>query len=153
MQKIFYAMQRRAYAIPDIIVGISEDMRNKLLEQGVPRDRTEVILNWFDDKSVHEVAWEDNRFVKKHNMTKNKFYVQYAGTMGYVFDYRMVIETAKRLAEYDDIQIQMIGMGSQREEFEQAVKNQDSLISFFFLWNPRKWFQTYIVLVQFVLSL
>lgn len=122
MQKIFYAMQRRAYAIPDIIVGISEDMRNKLLEQGVPRDRTEVILNWFDDKSVHEVAWEDNRFVKKHNMTKNKFYVQYAGTMGYVFDYRMVIETAKRLAEYDDIQIQMIGMGSQREEFEQAVK-------------------------------
>lgn len=118
MQDIFYYLQRKAYKIPDIIVGISEDMRQKILEQGVPFDRTEVIVNWFDDTSVREIPWEENRFVAKYQMQRDKFYVQYAGTMGYVFDYQMVIEVAKRLSTYSDIEIQMIGMGSQREVFE-----------------------------------
>lgn len=122
MQRIFYFLQKKAYRIPNVIVGISEDMRLKLIEQGVPREKTEVIVNWFDDKSVKEISWEENRFVKKHSMDKDKFYVQYAGTMGFVFDYKMVIEVAKRLLPYKDIVIQMIGMGSQREEFENEVK-------------------------------
>lgn len=123
MQRIFYFLQKKAYRIPDIIVGISEDMRLKLIEQGVPREKTEVIVNWFDDKSVKEITWEENRFVRKHCMEKDKFYVQYAGTMGFVFDYKMVIEVAKRLHPYKNIVIQMIGMGSQREEFELAVRD------------------------------
>lgn len=122
MQRVFYFLQKKAYRIPDVIVGISEDMRLKLIEQGVPREKTEVIVNWFDDKTVKEISWEENRFVRKHGMEKNKFYVQYAGTMGFVFDYKMVIEVAKRLKSYKDIVIQMIGMGSQRDEFETAVK-------------------------------
>lgn len=106
-------------------MGISEDMRLKLIEQGVPREKTEVIVNWFDDSAIREIDWSENRFVKKYGMVPEKFYVQYAGTMGYVFDYKMVIEVAERLAKYEDIQIQMIGMGSQREEFENAVKSRD----------------------------
>lgn len=123
MQKVFYFLQKQAYKVPDVIVGISEDMRLKLIEQGVPREKTDVVLNWFDDRSVHEVTWENNRFVRKYSMTPDKFYVQYAGTMGFVFDYKMVIEVAKRLRSYKDIVIQMIGMGSQREEFELAVRD------------------------------
>lgn len=125
MQSIFYNLQRIAYKIPDVIVGISEDMRMKLIEQGVPKEKTEVIFNWFDDKSVREIPWEENRFVVKHNMSKDKFYVQYAGTMGFVFDYKIVIEVAKRLEAYPDIEIQMIGMGSQRSEFEDAVRGYE----------------------------
>ena len=52
------------------------------------------IVNWFDDMTVQEISWEDNRFVKKYNLSEHKFYVQYAGTMGYVFDYEMVLTVA-----------------------------------------------------------
>lgn len=117
MQKIFFALQKIAYRKADLMVGISEDMRDKIMEQGVPYEKTEVVVNWFDDKSVHYVPWEENRFVKKYNMTPDKFYVQYAGTMGYVFDYKIVLEVAKLLKDYTDIEIQMIGMGSQKETF------------------------------------
>ena len=85
MQQVFFALQKIAYRKADVIVGISEDMRDKIMEQGVPREKTRVVLNWFDDKSVHHVDWDDNRYVKKQSMDKNKFYVQYAGTMGFVF--------------------------------------------------------------------
>ena len=124
IQTVFYALQRIAYKKSDIITAISEDMKDKLIEQGVSKDKIKVILNWFDDSSVHEVPWSDNRFVKKHNMSPEIFYVQYAGTMGYVFDYNMVVTVAEKLKEHKDIVFQMIGEGSQKEAFIQTAKDR-----------------------------
>jgi len=124
MQQFFYSLQKNAYKNSDIMVVISEDMKTKLMEQGVPQEKIRVIVNWFDDSSVHEVSWEDNMFVKKYQMTSDKFYVQYAGTMGYVFDYKMVLQVAKLLMPYTDIVIQMIGEGSQKEAFITESKKE-----------------------------
>ncbi len=82
------------------------------------------MVNWFDDTSVQEVWWDENRFVEKYKMEKDKFYVQYAGTMGYVFDYKMVLNVAKLLQPYNDIEIQMIGEGSQKEAFISEAKGE-----------------------------
>ena len=30
-------------------------MKDKLIEQGVPNEKIEVIVNWFDDRTVSEV--------------------------------------------------------------------------------------------------
>lgn len=117
IQKIFYLLQKIAYKKADVIVAISEDMKQKLIEQNVESSKIRVIVNWFDDQSVRYVNWENNRFVKKYDMKKNKFYIQYAGTMGYVFDYLMVVEIAKKLECFKDIEIQMIGAGSQKDDF------------------------------------
>lgn len=125
MQKIFYTLQKIAYKKADYITAISEDMKVKLMEQGVPEKKIKVIVNWFDDQSVHKVEWNDNRFVKKYNMNTNKFYVQYAGTMGYVFDYKMVLKVAEKLKEDSDIIFQMIGTGSQKDAFIQAAKEKN----------------------------
>lgn len=124
MQAIFYRLQKIAYKKSDIITAISADMKDKLIEQGVANDKIRVIVNWFDDSSVHEVSWSDNRFVKKYRMSPEKFYVQYAGTMGYVFDYEMVLNVADKLNEHRDIVFQMIGEGSQKEAFMQAAKDK-----------------------------
>ena len=131
-QKVFYGLQKIAYKKSDFIVGISEDMRVKLLEQGVPADKIHVILNWYDDKAVHYVPWDENRFVKKYNMTHEEFYVQYAGTMGYVFDYRAVLNVASLLQDHKDIVFQMIGAGSQKDVFvREAEKRGLSNIRFY----------------------
>lgn len=124
MQRIFYTLQKIAYKKADVITVISEDMKHKVVEQGVDPKKIEVIVNWFDDNSVHEVKWEDNRFVKKYNMSKDIFYVQYAGTMGYVFDYQAVLSVADRLKERKNIVFQMIGMGSQKQVFMMEAKNR-----------------------------
>lgn len=124
MQRIFYSLQKIAYKKADVITAISEDMKTKLMEQGVSEDKIRVIVNWFDDSSVHEVAWADNRFVKKYELDPNTFYVQYAGTMGYVFDYKMVLQVAERLKNHQDIVFQMIGEGSQKKAFIQAAEEK-----------------------------
>lgn len=124
MQQIFFSLQKIAYKKADVITAISEDMKIKLVEQGVSEDKIRVIVNWFDNSSVHEVAWQDNRFVKKYNLDPTIFYVQYAGTMGYVFDYEIVLQVANQLRDYHDIVFQMIGEGSQKDEFIQSAKEK-----------------------------
>lgn len=124
MQKIFFVLQKIAYRKANYITVISDDMKQKVIEQGVPENKIVTIVNWFDDTSVREIQWDDNRFVKKHNLTNEKFYVQYAGTMGYVFDYKMVLKVAKILKDYKDIEFQMIGQGSQKNIF---IKEKEEL--------------------------
>ncbi len=124
MQKFFFRLQKMAYEKSTIITAISEDMKTKLLEQGVPEEKIRVIVNWFDDKSVREIPRKDNLFIKKYNMQRDQFYVQYAGTMGYVFDYNMVLSVARLLQEHDDIIFQMIGEGSQKTAFIEEAKRQ-----------------------------
>lgn len=125
MQTVFFFLQKIAYKKADIIIAISEDMKIKLIEQGVLEDKIKVIVNWFDDQSVHRVKWENNRFVKKYDMSQEKFYVQYAGTMGYVFDYKMVLEVAEKMKEDNDIIFQMIGTGSQKDVFIREAKKRN----------------------------
>jgi glycosyltransferase involved in cell wall biosynthesis len=124
MQKFFYRFQKTAYRRADVITVISEDMKARVVAQGVPAEKVKVIVNWYDDSFVHEIPWEENLFVKKYNMSRKKFYVQYAGTMGFVFDYKMVLEVASRLKKYDDIVFQMIGFGSQYDQFIAEAKER-----------------------------
>jgi len=128
----FYALQKIAYSFSDILTVISEDMKRKVIEQGAKEERIYPIVNWFDDRSVHEVNWSENRFVNKYNLTKNKFYIQYAGTMGYVFDYKMVLNVAEKLSDYRDIEFHMIGQGSQKESFIKEAKERglDNIVFF-----------------------
>jgi glycosyltransferase involved in cell wall biosynthesis len=120
----FYTTQKFAYKYSDVITVISEDMKIKVMEQGVDERKIHPIPNWFDDQSVHEVDWIDNRFVKKYDLSSDKFYVQYAGTMGYDFDYKMVINVAEKLKKYRDIEFHMIGQGSQKDLFMSEAKKK-----------------------------
>lgn len=124
MQKVFYAFHKIAYKKADHISVISDDMKQKVMEQGVPPEKITVIPDWYDDKSVREIPWDENLFVQKYGMRRDIFYVQYAGTMGFNFDYRMVLRVADILRGEKNIVFQMIGFGSQKDVFQAAVKEQ-----------------------------
>lgn len=123
MQKIFFMFQKIAYKKADHITVISEDMKVKLLEQGVSEEKISVIVNWFDDQAVKEISWADNKFVKKYDIKNDKFFVQYAGGMGYVFDYEKIIYAASKLKDNQNIVFQMIGDGSLKNKFVEEAKS------------------------------
>lgn len=124
MQTIFYKLQKRGYKKANVITVISEDMKTRVIAQGVPAAKVRVIVNWYDDSFVREIPWEENKFVQKYHMSKDVFYVQYAGTMGFVFDYKMVLAVAENLKKYKDIVFQMIGFGSQYDQFKAEAKEK-----------------------------
>ena len=110
-------LQKPCYKIPSIITVLSDDMKDIVVKEGASQDSTYVVPAWFDVSTAREVPILENRFIKKYNIDSSKFYVQFAGTIGYVFNYKTVIEVAKRLKNEKDIIFQMIGDGTTKEKF------------------------------------
>ena len=110
-------MQKPCYRMATAITVLSEDMKTKVVEQGASPDDVYVVPAWYDVSTTREISVEENRFLQKYNLTKDKFCVQFAGTIGFVFNYKTVIELAKRLKAHTDIEIQIIGDGNVKNDF------------------------------------
>lgn len=115
-------IQKFSYKMSSIITVLSEDMKRKVIEQGVPSEKIRVVPAWYDDKAVKEIPIEDNKFFKKFNIPTDKFYVQFAGTIGYVFNYKAILEAATILKDEADIIFQIIGDGNVKQKFIDEAK-------------------------------
>ena len=134
--KVVYAilliLQNYVYKTSDKIVVISEDMRQSFLKKHIKEEKLITIPNWYDSTTVKEVSQSDNQFIKKYDIDRSKFIVQYAGNIGYTFNYHAVIEVAKLLKGNDNIEFHMIGTGGFEEDFKRdASENNLDNIRFF----------------------
>lgn len=116
-------LQKPCYKIPQIITVLSDDMKDIVVKEGARPNDTHVVSAWFDVSTVKEIPIQENKFIKKYGIDTSKFYVQFAGTIGYVFNYKTVIEVAKILINETDIVFQMIGDGTTKNEFIRAAND------------------------------
>ncbi|MEA5026324.1 MAG: glycosyltransferase family 4 protein [Erysipelotrichaceae bacterium] len=121
--EILRIIQKPCYKLPAVIIVLGEDMKAKVVEQGADPEKVFVIPAWFDINSTKEISIDDNKFIKKYAISSAKFIVQYAGTVGYVFNYHTVIELAKRIIDYENIVIHIIGDGNVKRKFIQETTN------------------------------
>lgn len=117
LYNVLRIMQKPCYKMADAIVVLGEDMKTKVVEQGAKAENVFVVEAWYDVTNMREIPREQNRFLQKHQISDDKFCVQFAGTIGYVFNYKTVIELAKKLLPYEDIVIQIIGDGNVKNQF------------------------------------
>ncbi|MEG0409103.1 MAG: glycosyltransferase family 4 protein [Bacilli bacterium] len=119
---ILRIIQKPCYYFSSAILVLSEDMKQKVIELGVKSEKIYVVPAWFDVNTIREIETKDNRFIKKYDIPTDKFYLQFAGTIGYVFNYETVIELAKRLKQENNIIIQIIGEGNVKNQFMAETK-------------------------------
>jgi colanic acid biosynthesis glycosyl transferase WcaI len=125
---IFRNLQKFAYLLSDKIVVLSEDMKKIIINEGVQDKKIRTIPAWYDDAAVYEISEEANRFLKKYDIEPGKFVVQFAGTIGYVFNYKLVLKIAELLENHTNIVFQIIGDGAFKDNFmreanEKHLKN------------------------------
>lgn len=120
----FRLLQKIAYALSTKIAVLSEDMRDKLMAEGVKKDKIVIVPAWYDDAVAMEVPKEDNKFLKKYDLNHKEFIVQFAGTIGYVFNYKLVLDTAELMKNDLEIRFQMIGDGLFKKPFVEEAKTR-----------------------------
>ncbi len=125
LYNIFRVLNKPCYKLATAMSVLSEDMKDKLMAEGASAEKVHIVPAWFDVKTAREVLPEENRFIAKYNIPQDKFYVQFAGTVGYVFNYKTVIELAKRLQDEENIVIQIVGDGNAKERFVAEVESLD----------------------------
>ncbi len=125
-------MQKPCYKMAAAVVVLGEDMKTKVVEQGAAPERVFIVPAWYDVKNIREIPRRENRFIEKYSIPDDKFYVQFAGTVGYVFNYHTVIELAERLKTEKNIEIQIVGDGNVKQKFQKEASLRDlSNISFY----------------------
>lgn len=134
--EIFRYVQKFLYSLCERIVAMSEDMKTALVEEGVKPEKITVISNWFDTALFRTRPYTENRFVEKYNLSMDKFYIQFAGVIGYVFDYGMFISAAELLMPYKDIVFLLIGDGNLKDTVLAEIEKRGVTNIRYFPWQP-----------------
>ena len=119
--KIGRKVEDYTYKCADVIIVISQSMKENIMKKGVPEEKIRVVSNWIDTDAVRPVEKENNRLYEEFGIDKEKFTVVYAGNFGAAQGAQVVLEAAKLLP---DIQFVIFGGGS---GFEEAKKQAESL--------------------------
>lgn len=128
--KIGRIIEDYTYKNADRIIVISNDIKQNIINKGVPKEKIVVVPNWIDSDVIHPVIKDDNYLFSKYNISKDKFTVVYAGNLGYAQNIEVIIKTAELLKEYKDIQFVIFGRGAQEDEYKEMSANLDNILFF-----------------------
>lgn len=124
LYNVFRIIQKIEYAFCTKVAVLSEDMEQKLMEEGVAKRKICIVPAWYDDQAAMQIPASENRFLKKYDLQPKDFTVQFAGTIGYVFNYKIVLDTAELMKDDKGIRFQMIGDGAFKETFVREAEER-----------------------------
>lgn len=100
---------------------ISETMRRRIVEKGVPDERTFMFPNWSDIQFIRPMD-RMNEFRDQLGLTADDLLVLYAGAMGQKQGLEIVLETAKAVESHENLHFVMVGSGPARSALEQQAR-------------------------------
>lgn len=126
----------RAYLQADRIVVLSEDMRDRLVDWGLPSNNIQVVPNWIDCDSIRPRK-TDNAFRIEHGLD-DRFVVMHSGNMGLTQQLDVLIDAAGRPEIPESFCLAMIGNGAKRPDLaKQAARSSAAERIRFFDYQPR----------------
>ncbi|MCK9187962.1 WcaI family glycosyltransferase [Acidithiobacillus sp.] len=99
---------------------ISEAMRQRVIEKGVPPERAWLFPNWADIEAVRPGP-RANDFRKEFGVDPETVLILYAGGMGEKQGLEVVLEAARRCADEPRLQFLMVGAGGARTRLERQA--------------------------------
>lgn len=132
LMKVGRAMENFTYSSADHIITITDDMKINIMKKGVPEEKISVIRNWIDTDKVKPVSRNDNTLFDELKLSRDKFYVVYAGNLGKVQGVDVILKTASLMKDYKDISFVVFGNGSEEENLKKIVndKHLDNVLMF-----------------------
>ena len=124
---IFRKLQNYAYLKSDVIVTISDDMKQTLIKDGVPADRIRVVYNWsYADTPIMLDRIKKDR-IYDLNIDKTKFNVVYAGNIGKMQNVELVANTAKVMANNGQVHFYIVGDGISKNKVKCIVDDLNNV--------------------------
>ncbi|HEX6961720.1 MAG TPA: glycosyltransferase family 4 protein [Lacipirellula sp.] len=118
LRRLFLAAYRRSRGV----IVLSRDMRELLIDSGLPGSLISVIPNWADTQAIYP-AKSNNHFRRRHGLQRD-FVVMYSGNMGLSQRLDEVLEAAELLIDRDNIMFVLVGDGAERSRLEQLAAHR-----------------------------
>uniref|UniRef100_UPI003FED6958 glycosyltransferase family 4 protein n=1 Tax=Alistipes shahii TaxID=328814 RepID=UPI003FED6958 len=112
------------YKYSDKIIVISEDFKQTLMNKGVPEEKIVVVYNWVNEKLVVAVSKRENPFYSEFNLDRKKFRVVYAGNLGNAQNIDVIINSAARLKDHEQIEFVLFGSGGLESDIKKRIADE-----------------------------
>ena len=118
--RIMSFIQSYAYKRSDVVITISEDMKDLIVSNGSSSEKTIVIYNW----SYHDELFDMNDISPKiSNLFDNNYFnIVYAGNIGLFQNVDVVIDVAERMKGESEFWFHIFGSGIYKEKLEYRTK-------------------------------
>ena len=123
LQRPLYKVERLVMLGIDKVSTISEKMRRRTVEKGVPEDRVSMFPNWADTAFVRPLR-HDNEVRREFGADPDDVLVLYAGNMGEKQGLELVLDAAERLRERVEIRFAMVGAGAAQERLKRIAEER-----------------------------
>ena len=105
------------------IVVISDRLKSRLIEKGVPAEKIDVIYVWIDENATKPIPREKNTVFDEFNLPRDKFYVTYAGNLGYSQNVEILADCAAKFKDDPNIRFVVFGDGTQKESLQKKIES------------------------------
>ena len=103
------------------IIVISDRLKIRLVDRGVPAEKIEVVYLWIDENIVQHIERADNKLFDDLGLSRERFYVTYAGNFGESQNVELLLDCANKLRKEEQMQFVIIGDGSQKERLVSKI--------------------------------
>ena len=118
--KLGWKMERFAYKNADVIITIAEDMAENIRSKTTDKSKVHVVRNWIDTEKTVPVERSKNTLFDEFGLSRDCFYVTYAGNIGMMQGIEIIVDSAERFQGQSEIQFIIFGNGSE----EEIIKNR-----------------------------
>lgn len=109
------------YRFVDHIVVLCPGFKKLLIERNVPKEKISVIYNWCDEQGLTQA---EPAKLEYRQFMQNKFNIVFAGNMGKAQALDIILEVAKNLQDFPDIQFVFVGGGTETDRLKQRSINE-----------------------------
>lgn len=120
--RLFRKVEKWIYKKNTHIITISEDIKETLKNRGVSTEKVSVIHNWIDARACMPIIRNENILFERFALSRDNFYVSYAGNIGLLQNVETIIKAAETLEKtHPDIKFVIIGDGAWKVEMNRIL--------------------------------
>lgn len=117
---VLYRLERFAYRHAALISTLTEGMRRRIIEKGIPAERV-VIFPPRTGNDFFQVRDADGHVFRKEHELEGKFIVTHSGNMGVKQGLDVVLQAAAILKDAKDIAFLLVGDGAMKSQLEERA--------------------------------
>lgn len=124
------------YLHAECIVVLDEDMRNRLVDWGIPKEKLRIVANWMDCSTVTPI--KSNNPFRVEQRLDDHFVVMHSGNMGLTQRLDVLVDAMRLVSNHvaeRPVTLALVGNGAKRQELEVQSAGNDHVR--FFDYQPR----------------
>lgn len=122
--KLGRKIERFAYKNADVIITIADDMAENIMSKTKDACKVHVVRNWIDTDKTVPVPKVENQLFDELGLSRDKFYVTYAGNIGTMQGLETLVDAAEILQHENNIVFVIFGNGSEEDTIKKRINDK-----------------------------